>query len=640
MTGPAGKQLDRSIAGDTLFEVLVAMTIMAITAVAIMAAFASALGATAEQTHLAQLNTILKSYAEVATSDIQDNSAALYESCGTASYYTSKLTSLPTVPSGYSVSITSVTYWSGTAFTSSCTSGSTATQLITATVTGPSSSAGSLSFAVSDFSYVAPTKTAPGFSPSTYTYTVGVGSSWSYTVTTSAGSPAPALTTSTLPSGVTFVDNGNGTGTLTGASTLSAGSYTITITANNSVGSAATLTFDLVVASAPVFTSASSVSFAAGTHVSFTVSATDVDSQSPALALDTPLSGALKNLTFTDNGNGTGTLTGTLVSGTTGSYSLTFEADNSQQVATTQTVTVTIPTTPVFTSASSVTWSAGSTVSFTVSAVDTDVSEPSLALTSTLSGAVANLTFVNNGNGTGTFSGTLVSGQSGSNAITFQATNSAGQTTTQSFTAKVVAAPVFTGSYAVTEVSGATGVSISITATDTTDSTYPTISWTAPSSGALENLTLNATGSGTTGTATLTGDLVAGNGVYTATLKATNSFGVVTTQTLTVYTPTVPVFTSGTSITITGNSGSAVNQTIATATDSDDPNSHPSFPSTKFPSLSSDPSIMNLTFTDNGNGSLKISGTLSGSTGPYTVTIVAQNAAGQQTSQVVTIQVT
>lgn len=632
---------DRSVAGDTLLEVLIAMTILALAAVAIMTSFASAIGASAEQSHLSQINTILKSYAEVATADIQDNSAALYSSCATASYYTSKLTSLPSVPSGYSVAITSVTYWNGSSFSSSCTSGSTEPQLITIKVTGPSSTTGTLSFAVSDFSYVAPTETAPAFTNSSpYTYTVGVGTAWTYTVTTSAGSPAPALTASSLPTGVTFVDNGNGTGTLTGASTVAAGSYTITITANNSVGTSPTLTFDLVVASAPVFTSSSSVSFAAGATVSFTVSATDVDSQKPALALDTPLSGALKNLTFTDNGNGTGTLAGTLVSGTTGTYSLTFEADNSQQVATTQNVTVTIPTTPVFTSASSVTWAAGSTVSFTVSAVDTDVSEPSLALTSTLSGAVANLTFVNNGNGTATFSGTLVSGQSGSYAITFQATNSASQTTTQSFTAKVVAAPVFTGTYTYSEVSGATSITINITATDTTDSTYPTISWAAPSSGALKNLTLSATGSGTTGTATLKGNLVAGNGVYTATLTATNSFGASTTQTLTVYTPTVPVFTSGTTLSITGSSGSSVSKTIATATDSDDPNGAPSFPSSKWPSLSGDASIANLTFTDSGTGTLTISGKLSGSSGTYTVTIYAQNSAGQQTSQNVTITVT
>ncbi len=67
--------------------------------------------------------------------------------------------------------------------------------------------------------------------------TFNQGQAGTFTVTTT-GTPAPSLTESgTLPTGVTFVDNGNGTATLSGTATT-AGTYTLTITATNSAGTA------------------------------------------------------------------------------------------------------------------------------------------------------------------------------------------------------------------------------------------------------------------------------------------------------------------------------------------------------------------------------------------------------------------
>ena len=73
-----------------------------------------------------------------------------------------------------------------------------------------------------------------------------------FTVTTT-GTPTPSLTeTGTLPSGVTFKDNGNGTATLSGTpATVTTGRYTFTITAHNGVGSDASQSFTLTVGSAP-----------------------------------------------------------------------------------------------------------------------------------------------------------------------------------------------------------------------------------------------------------------------------------------------------------------------------------------------------------------------------------------------------
>ena len=71
------------------------------------------------------------------------------------------------------------------------------------------------------------------------TFTVGTDAS--FTVTTT-GNPTPSLSeTGALPSGVTFKDNGNGTATLTETPAAGTpGTYPITFTASNGVGTAAT----------------------------------------------------------------------------------------------------------------------------------------------------------------------------------------------------------------------------------------------------------------------------------------------------------------------------------------------------------------------------------------------------------------
>jgi hypothetical protein len=70
----------------------------------------------------------------------------------------------------------------------------------------------------------------------------------SFTITTTGG-PTPSITqTGSLPSGITFVDNGDGTATLSGtAATGTAGSYPLSIRASNGVGVAATQQFTLTI---------------------------------------------------------------------------------------------------------------------------------------------------------------------------------------------------------------------------------------------------------------------------------------------------------------------------------------------------------------------------------------------------------
>jgi hypothetical protein len=154
---------------------------------------------------------------------------------------------------------------------------------------------------------------------------------------TTPGLPQPARGESgTLPSGVSFHDNGNGTGTLSGAPTAgTGGTYGITFTASNGVSPNAMQTFTLTVDQAPAITSANNATFTAGTASSFTVTTTGF----PAPSITE--SGALPaGVTFHDNGNGTGTLSGTTFAVNT--YPITFTAHNSTSPDATQNFTLTV----------------------------------------------------------------------------------------------------------------------------------------------------------------------------------------------------------------------------------------------------------------------------------------------------------
>ena len=82
--------------------------------------------------------------------------------------------------------------------------------------------------------------------------TFTTGTLGTFTVTTT-GFPTAALSeTGALPTGVTFVDNGDGTATLAGTPAAgTGGTYALTITAANGVLPDATQTFTLTVDQAP-----------------------------------------------------------------------------------------------------------------------------------------------------------------------------------------------------------------------------------------------------------------------------------------------------------------------------------------------------------------------------------------------------
>jgi hypothetical protein len=257
-------------------------------------------------------------------------------------------------------------------------------------------------------------------------------------IITTTGTPTPTLTeTGTLPTGVTFMDNGDGSATLSGMpADGTQGTYSVTITASNGVGSAATQTFTLTVGGAPAITSPANAAFTIGSNGTFTVTATGTPT--PALTETGTLPGGV---TFVDNGGGTATLAGTAAAGTAGTYSLTITASNGVGAGFAQNFTLTVNQLAAITSANSTTFMTGTAGTFLVTA--TGAPTPTLTESGALPGGV---TFTDNANGNAWFSGTPAAGTNGSYAITVTATNGVGQPATQSFTLTVNADVITTSS--------------------------------------------------------------------------------------------------------------------------------------------------------------------------------------------------
>ncbi len=151
-----------------------------------------------------------------------------------------------------------------------------------------------------------------------------IGTAGTFTITTS-GYPTAGITQSgSLPSGITFTDNGNGTATLAGTpAVVTGGAYNLTITAQNGIGSDAVQAFTLNINAAPAITSADRATFALGESGLFTVTAPVF----PLAAISE--TGALPSgVTFLDNGDGTAVLSGTPALGSAGPYPITITAAN------------------------------------------------------------------------------------------------------------------------------------------------------------------------------------------------------------------------------------------------------------------------------------------------------------------------
>ena len=434
------------------------------------------------------------------------------------------------------------------------------------------------------------------------TFTVGLAGT-PVTVTTTGYPPCQLSEKGTLPAGVTFTDNGNGTATLSGTpAAKTGGTYTFTITATNVAGYN-TQSFTLTVDQACHITSPASATSTVGQAGTITVTTTGV----PNCALSE--SGALPaGVTFTDNGDGTATLTGTPALGTGGTYPFTITAANGigSQASQAFTLTVSAATPCTITSttdhATFTVGQAGTPVTFTSNG------PPTCAWTETGS-LPAGVTFTDNADGTATLAGTPAADTGGRYPFTITATNVAGSDT-QTFTLSVLQACQITIPAADTFTAGQLGTPVIVTSTGTPTCT---LSETGPLPAGVM-FTDNGDG-----TATLAGTPAPGTGgTYPITITATNGVGSAATQIFPltvsqacqVTSPTADTFTAGqagtTTVTTTGVPNCALSE------------------SGKLPS--------GVTFTDNGDGTATLAGTPApGTGGTYLLTITATNGAGSDT---------
>lgn len=424
--------------------------------------------------------------------------------------------------------------------------------------------------------------------------TFSVGSAGTYSVT-SSGFPAPTLSlTGTLPSGLSF-DAGAGTISGTPASGT-AGSYPVTISANNGVGSAASVSLTIDVTDAATITSANTTTFAVGTPGTFSVTATGT----PAPTLS--LTGALPTgVTFTPS---TGELAGTPAVGTGGSYALTFGADNGVGSGDSQSFTLVVSEAPAISGASPTTFTVGEVASYTPTVTGFPV--PVVSFSGTLPNGVTFSPL------TGTLSGTPEDGTGGTYGGTFTASNGIGSDATLSLTINVAEAPEFTSSASTTFEVG-TQSTFTVTA-----SGNPPPSFTVSSGSLPSGLTLDPTGalSGTPGVGT--------GGEYNITITASNGGGQQdATQDFTLTVNEAALVTGAPTTTFAvGESGSY------SVTRSGFPTPTLSLTGTLPTGLSFDASTGTISGTPG-----------SGTAGTYPVTIGADNGVGSAASHAVTITV-
>jgi hypothetical protein len=329
-----------------------------------------------------------------------------------------------------------------------------------------------------------------------------------------AGFPAPACSvTGALPAGVSF---NTATCTLSGTP-LAAGSYPLTFTASNGVGTNATQSFTLSVSQSPAITSANAAGFTTGTAGSFTL--TMGGFPAPTCSVTGTLPGGV---TFNTS---TCTLSGTPVAG--GIYPLTFTASNGVGPNATQSFTLTVGQAPSITSANAATFTAGTAASFALGITGFPV--PACSAVGALPGGITFNT------STCTLSGTPTAATGGTYPITFSVSNGVGTNATQSFMLTVLQAPAITSASAATFPAGGTG-SFPLTMTG-----YP-----APSCSVTGTLPSGI--SFNTATCTLSGSSLAA-GTYPISFTASNGVGTNATQSFTL---TVGAATSHTGQTATG----------------------------------------------------------------------------------------
>ena len=322
--------------------------------------------------------------------------------------------------------------------------------------------------------------------------------------------------------------------------------------------------------------------------------------------------GLPSGVTFTDNGNGTGTLAGTPGANTGGVHSIAVKATN-EAGSDTRTFTLTINQAPALAGPAGATYTVGQPGGPTTF---TSTGHPTPALSS--AGILpTGVGFADNGDGTGAYAGTPGSGTGGLYNTTVKAANGSGPDATAPFTLTVNEASALTGPNADTFTVGTSSQGGEYVGTGFP---VPTLS----AAGLPAGLTLTGTGAGK--------GKVAGNaangtgGVYPVTVTATNGVGSPATRSTTVTVNEAPELVGPAEARFVTGSASSIGF------------SSDGFPQATLTRTGTLPA--GLTFTDNGNGSATISGTAPASAvGTYPVTVRASNGQSPDATRTVVIEV-
>ncbi len=238
----------------------------------------------------------------------------------------------------------------------------------------------------------------------------------------------PVLSAIGLPANATFVDSGDGTGTFDfSPDFMQAGLYTITFIADDSL-LADSEVVDITVTETgnvpPVFDPINDTTVNEADTLVIVVHATDPDGGAvfPALSVST----TLNNYTFVDSGNGTGTLTYTpdfFDAGVDTVFLFAADFGTPRQTGGTNFIITTndVNQPPEWVAAGPFGVVAGDTLQFTVVATDSTDPNPANRLFLSVLILPTNASFVDNGDGTGTFTFAPDTTQEGIDTVTFLA---------------------------------------------------------------------------------------------------------------------------------------------------------------------------------------------------------------------------
>jgi len=231
----------------------------------------------------------------------------------------------------------------------------------------------------------------------------------------------PALLTSTLPTGATFVDNGDGSGVFDWTPDYAqAGTHNITFYASDGAlldSEIVVITVNEVGNQPPVLTPIGPQLVTEGVSLNFAVTAADPDGPFPTLTTSVLPTGA----TFVDNGDGSGVFDWTPDFTQVGIYNVTFYATDGMAPPDSEVVIITVQDAgnqaPVLAAVGPQAGTENVNLKFTVTASDPDGTIPVLSTSTLPTGA----TFVDNSDGSGVFNWTPGFTDAGTYNVTFYA---------------------------------------------------------------------------------------------------------------------------------------------------------------------------------------------------------------------------